>query len=53
MNLPTKQRQTHGHKQQTCGCQGGGGWGRDGLEGCSKQMETIIERIGRQQGPTV
>ena len=31
MNLSTKQKQTHGHREQTCGCQGGGGewdgWG--------------------------
>ena len=30
MNLSTEQKQTHGHRQQTCGCQGGGregeGW---------------------------
>ena len=31
MNLSMKQKQTHGHREQTCGCQGGGGWGRDGL----------------------
>ena len=24
MNLPTKQKQTHRHGEQTCGCQGGG-----------------------------
>ena len=24
INLPTKQRQTHSHREQTCGCQGGG-----------------------------
>ena len=27
MNLSTKQKQGHG--EQTCGCQGGGGWGRE------------------------
>ena len=27
MNLLTKQKQTHRHREQTCGCQGGGGWG--------------------------
>ena len=32
MNLPTKQKQTHRHREQTCGCQGGGRWGREGLE---------------------
>ena len=36
MNLSMKQKQTHRHREQTCGCQGGwgmrdGGWGRDGL----------------------
>ena len=27
MNLFTKQKQTHRHRQQTCGCQEGGGVG--------------------------
>ena len=27
MNLSTKQKQTHGHRGQTCGCQGGEGEG--------------------------
>ena len=27
MNLPVKQKQTQGHREQTGGCQGGGGWG--------------------------
>ena len=31
MNLSMKQ--IHGHREQTCGCQGGGGWGRDGVGG--------------------
>ena len=29
INLPMKQKQTHRHREQTCGCQGGrgvGGW---------------------------
>ena len=26
MNLSTQQKQTHRHREQTCGCQGGGGW---------------------------
>ena len=25
MNLSTKQKQTHRHREQTCGCQGSGG----------------------------
>ena len=28
-----KQKQTQGHRGQTCGCQGGRGWVRDGLGG--------------------
>ena len=32
MNLSTKQKQTHRHREQTCGCQGGGVWG-EGLFG--------------------
>ena len=31
MNLSTEQKQTHRHREQTCGCQGGERWGRDGL----------------------
>ena len=27
MNISTKQKQTHRHKEQTCGCQGGKGVG--------------------------
>ena len=33
MNLSMKQKQTHGHREQTGGCQVGGGWGRDGMGG--------------------
>jgi len=25
VNLATEKKQTHGHGEQTCGCQGGGG----------------------------
>ena len=31
MNPSMKQTQNHGHREQTGGCQGGGGWGRDGV----------------------
>ena len=27
MNLSVKQKQNHRHREQTGGCQGGGGWG--------------------------
>ena len=30
-NLSTKQKQTHRHGDQTCGCQGGGGREGSGL----------------------
>ena len=26
-----EEKQIHRHKEQTCGCHGGGSWGRDGL----------------------
>ena len=32
MNQDTKQKQTHRHREQTCGCQGGAGREWDGLE---------------------
>ena len=28
---PKAVSQTQRHREQTCGCQGGGGWWRDGL----------------------
>ena len=31
MNLSTKQKQTHSHGEQTCACQGGGGWRKEVL----------------------
>ena len=31
MSLPMKQKQTHRYREQTCGCQGGGGREKDGL----------------------
>ena len=30
MNLSTKQKETHRHGEQTCGCQGGEEWDRQG-----------------------
>ena len=35
MNLSMKQKQNHGHREKTGGCQGGGvgDWGRDGVGG--------------------
>ena len=33
MNLSMKQKQTHGHREQTCGYQWGEGWETDGVGG--------------------
>ena len=52
-NLSTKQKQTHRHREQTYGCQGGGKIGREGVGGWDQQMQSIIYRIDKQQGPTV
>ena len=38
MNLSMEQKQTHGHREQACGCQGG------------QHMEAIIWRTDKQQG---
>ena len=49
MNIPMKQKQTHRHREQTCGCQGGAG-GREGLGVWDQQMQTIIYGMDKQQG---
>ena len=47
MNLPTEQKQTQGHREQTCGCEGkGGGSGWTGSPG--QQMQTIPFRTDKQ-----
>ena len=51
--LIMKQKQTHRHREQTCGCQGGGCWEGDGVEVWDWQMQTTIYRMDKQQGPTV
>ena len=53
MNLSTKQKQTHRHREQTCGCQGRGGREWDGLGVGGWQMQTITFRINKQSSPTV
>ena len=53
VNLSTKQEQTYRHREQTCGCQGGGCWERDGVKVWDWQMQTTIYRMDKQQGPTV
>ena len=52
MNLSMKEKQKQGHREQTGGCQGGGGWERDVLGVWDQQIQTIIYRMDKQ-GPTV
>ena len=41
-NLSAKQKQTHRHGEQTCGCQGGEGWsGIDGEFGVDSKNLTV------------
>ena len=45
MNLCTKQKQTHRHREQTCGCQGvGGGLGAGVCRGSGMDWESEISR---------
>ena len=53
MNLSMKQKQNYRHREQTGGCQGEGGWERDRQGVWDQQMQTIIYRTDKQQGPTV
>ena len=49
MNLSMKQKQNHGHREQTGSCQGGGGWG--GMErevGVSRCKLLYIEWINNK-----
>ena len=44
---------TYRHRAQPCGCHGGRGWGRDGLEVWDYQTQTGVYRTDEQQSPTV
>ena len=49
MNLSMKQKQTHRHIEQTCGCQGGGGsGGMDWEFGVSRYKLLYIEWINNK-----
>ena len=48
MNLSMKQRQTHEHREQTCGCQGRRGRKWDVLGTWGWWMQTIIFRMSKQ-----
>ena len=52
MNLPMKWKQTHRHRENNCGYQGEWWW-RDGLGVWDQQMQTIIQRMDKQQCPTL
>ena len=51
MNLSMKQKQTHKHREQTCGCQGGEG--RDCLLVWDWQTQPTIFRMDKQQSPAI
>ena len=53
INISMKQKQTYRHREQTCSCQRVEGWRRDGLLVWNQQMQTIIYRMDKLQGPTV
>ena len=47
VNLPTEKKQTHGHGEETCGCQEGGGRNEMDLEfGVSRYKLLYSEWIG-------
>ena len=46
-NLQNRKR----HRKQTCGCQGGGEAGEGWIGSWDQQMQTIVYRMHRQQGP--
>lgn len=52
MNLSTEESQTQ-RTNSVHGCEGGGGQGRDGAGVWDQQMETTIQRMDNQLGPTV
>ena len=53
-NLSTKKKQTHRHREQTCGSQAGDAVGRRHRLGvCNQQIQTITYKVDKQQGPTV
>ena len=53
MNLSMKQKQNQGHREETSGCQGGGGGrGMDWKFGISRCKLVYIKCI-KQQGPTL
>ena len=52
MNLSMKQKQTHRHREHTCGFQGRAGEGWIGSMGLA-DANYYLQRMEKQQGPTV
>ena len=52
MNLSRKQKQTDRENRLEV-AKSEEGWGRDGLGVWDQQMQTVIYRMDKQQGPTV
>ena len=50
MNLSTKQKQTHRHRENTCGYQGGGKREKDGQGSWGQYVQTVPFRIDKQGG---
>ena len=50
MNLSTKQKQTHSHREQTCVCQGGWGreWDGQGLSGAVGCKLSHLDWLGNE-----
>lgn len=53
MNLSTKQKHIHRHREQSCGCQGVQGKNKDRLGAQGQYMQTMTFRMEKQQVPTV
>ena len=52
MNSSAQQEETHKETEQTCGCQGKEGLWGNGLGVWDQEMQTILYRMDKQQGPT-
>ena len=53
MNLSTKQKQTHGQREQTCSCQGGWGWGGTEREAGGRRCKLLYMEWKSNKVPTV
>ena len=53
MNLSAKQKQTHRHREQTCGCQRRGGMGEGWIGSLALADASYYIKNDKQQCPTV